>query len=186
MTVICADELPGLPARPAWSPDGHRLKAVLAYSRGPERTWVYGDLRPTDGQALTMTASSRKASSTSGFCNRSGTPTRPVRSGSSPTLVQPQQPVHLELARGRPRTHHAFIPVDACWLNLEEGWWRIFRKVAPPAGCSFANPDDIAYATTLATSQLNSRAKPWISSRPASPTRRMRRGYTYIVRGIQH
>ncbi|MEU1457338.1 hypothetical protein [Streptomyces avermitilis] len=79
-----------------------------------------------------------------------------------------------------PRIHHAFIPVGACWLNLQEGWWRIFRKAAL-AGRSFANPDDIEHATALATSQLNSRANPWIWGRPAPPTRRLRRRYVYTV-----
>ncbi|MCW8103024.1 transposase [Streptomyces tauricus] len=40
-----------------------------------------------------------------------------------------------------PRIHHAFIPVGACWLNLQERWWYIFRK-ASLAGRSFANPTD--------------------------------------------
>ncbi|MGX1549311.1 hypothetical protein [Streptomyces adustus] len=62
-----------------------------------------------------------------------------------------------------PPIHHAFIPVGACRLNLQEGWWRIFRK------------------TALATSQLNARANPWIWGRPASPTRRLRRRYVYRV-----
>jgi hypothetical protein len=79
-----------------------------------------------------------------------------------------------------PRIHHAFIPVGACWLNLQEAWWRIFRKAAL-AGRSFANPDDIAQATTLATDQLNSRANPWIWGRAAPPTRRLRRRYVYTV-----
>ncbi|WSL21201.1 transposase [Streptomyces sp. NBC_01283] len=64
--MICADELGPLiprtlPPAPAWSPDGHRIKAELDYSCGPEKTWVYGGLRPADGQALTMTASSRNS-----------------------------------------------------------------------------------------------------------------------------
>ncbi|MCX5059703.1 transposase [Streptomyces sp. NBC_00452] len=64
--MICADELgPAIPRAfppaPAWSPDGHRIKAELDYSRGPEKTWVYGGLRPADGQAVTMTASSRNS-----------------------------------------------------------------------------------------------------------------------------
>ncbi|MET9905007.1 transposase [Streptomyces sp. NPDC006446] len=80
-----------------------------------------------------------------------------------------------------PRIHHAVIPVGACWLNLQEGWWRIFRTAAL-AGRSFANPDDIAYATALATSQLNSRANPWIWGRPTPPTRRLRRRYAYRLR----
>ncbi|XDO64511.1 transposase [Streptomyces sp. RLB1-33] len=65
-TVICADELGPViprtfPPAPAWSPDGHRIKGELDYSRGPEKTWAYGGLRPSDGQALTMTASSRNS-----------------------------------------------------------------------------------------------------------------------------
>ncbi|MFF7791476.1 transposase [Streptomyces sp. NPDC007991] len=79
-----------------------------------------------------------------------------------------------------PRIHHAFIPVGACWLNLQEGWWRIFREAAL-AGRSFANRDDVEHATTLATRQLNSHATAWIRGRPAPPTRRLRRRYVYIV-----
>jgi DDE superfamily endonuclease len=26
-----------------------------------------------------------------------------------------------------PRIRPAFIPKGACWLNLQEGWWRIFE-----------------------------------------------------------
>jgi hypothetical protein len=54
--VICADELGPViprtfPPAPGWSPGGHRIKAPLEYSRGPEKTWVYGGLRVTDGRA---------------------------------------------------------------------------------------------------------------------------------------
>jgi hypothetical protein len=65
-TVICADELgPVIPRTfppvPGWSPDGHRIKAPLEYSRGPEKTWVYGGLRVAGGHAVTMCASSRNS-----------------------------------------------------------------------------------------------------------------------------
>jgi hypothetical protein len=64
--VICADELGpviprSFPPAPAWTPDGHRVKAPLDYSRGPEKTWVYGALRVGDGQEVTMTAPSRNS-----------------------------------------------------------------------------------------------------------------------------
>ncbi|MEN1882150.1 transposase [Streptomyces mirabilis] len=150
------------PPAPAWSPDGHRIKAELDYSRGPEKTWVYGGLRPADGQALTMTASSRNSVFYQQFLQQveDANPTGQI------WIVTDNLSSHNSLStrtwlEGHPRIHHAFIPVGACWLNLQEGWWRIFRKAAL-AGRSFANPNDIAYATTLATSQLNSRAKPWI------------------------
>lgn len=48
-------------------------------------------------------------------------------------------------------------PVGACWLNLQEGRWRIFRKAAL-AGQSFAGRPEIEQATRLATSQLNARS----------------------------
>ena len=41
------------PPAPSWSGDGHRIKAPLEYSRGPEKTWVYGGPR---GHAVTMCA----------------------------------------------------------------------------------------------------------------------------------
>jgi hypothetical protein len=49
------------PPEPAWSADGHRVKAPLEYSRGPDKTWVYGGLRVADGQAVTCTAASRNS-----------------------------------------------------------------------------------------------------------------------------
>jgi hypothetical protein len=65
-TVICADELGPViprtfPPAPGWSGDGHRIKAPLEYSRGPEKTWVYGGLRVADGQAVTLCAPSRNS-----------------------------------------------------------------------------------------------------------------------------
>jgi hypothetical protein len=56
-------------------------------------------------------------------------------------------------------------PSRSRWLNLQEGRWRIFRKTAL-AGRSFADPDEICYATQVATAQLNARARPWIWGRP--------------------
>ena len=47
------------PPAAGWSADGHRIKAELDYSRGPEKVWVYEALRVRDGQALTFTSSSR-------------------------------------------------------------------------------------------------------------------------------
>src|SRR5215217_758377 len=63
-TTICMDELGPVsprtyPPAPGWSPDGHRIKAPLEYSRGPEKVWVYGALRVRDGKDLTLTAPSR-------------------------------------------------------------------------------------------------------------------------------
>src|SRR5207244_13617108 len=39
----------------------YRIKAPLDYSRGPEKTWVYGALRVRDGKELTRCAASRNS-----------------------------------------------------------------------------------------------------------------------------
>jgi len=79
-----------------------------------------------------------------------------------------------------PRIRHAFIPKRACWLNMQEGWWRIFRRQAP-AGQDFADPDEIAHATQVATAQLNARAQPWIWGRPQPKPRSYRRRFIYTL-----
>ena len=33
-----------------------------------------------------------------------------------------------------PRLHQVFIPTGACWLNLQEGWWRLFVAMPSPGG----------------------------------------------------
>lgn len=65
-TSVCTDELgpvvpPTFPPAPGWSADGHRIKAELDYSRGPEKTWVYAALRVRDGKELTRCAASRNS-----------------------------------------------------------------------------------------------------------------------------
>ena len=55
-----------------------------------------------------------------------------------------------------PRVQQVFLPVAACWLNLQEGWWRLFRREAL-AGLSFADGEEIEQITALATTKLNAR-----------------------------
>jgi transposase len=80
--------------------------------------------------------------------------------------------------RKHPRFHQVFIPKGACWLNLQEGWWQIFRKTAL-AGQTFADAEEIDQATALATVQLNARAKPWVWGRPQPTHRQLRRKFVY-------
>src|SRR5262245_30525116 len=64
-----------------------------------------------------------------------------------------------------PRVHQVFIPKGACWLNLQEPWWRLFRREAL-AGQTFVDGNEIERAAEIATQQLNHRAKPWVWGRP--------------------
>jgi transposase len=160
--------------------DGHRVKAELDYSRGPDKTWVYGALRPRDGQVVTLTAASRNSV---GYQRLLA-----VVEAANPTgaivVVTDNLSSHSSWSTRQwllehPRIRQVFIPKGACWLNLQEGWWRLFRREAL-AGRSFANPTEITLATRVATAQLNARARPWIWSRPP-PTRHLRRVFTHRI-----
>ena len=77
-----------------------------------------------------------------------------------------------------PRLHQAFIPIGACWLNLQEAWWRLLRR-AGFAGQCLADVGEIVQAVCVATRQLNCRARPWIWGRPHPPHRRLHRRFVY-------
>jgi DDE superfamily endonuclease len=143
-TVICADELGpviprSFPPAPGWTLDGHRVKAPLEYSRGPEKTWVYGALRVGDGHEVTMTAPSRNSVNYQRFLGlvEQANPTGTIMVITDNLSSHTSASTRTWLA-GHPRIQHAFIPKRACWLNLQEGWWRLFRREAL-AGETFAD-----------------------------------------------
>ncbi len=185
-TVIAADELgPVMPRTfdpPAgWSRDGHRVKAPLTYSRGPAKTWIYGGLRIGDGQAVTYCAPSRNSAHWQAFLARleQANPTGTI------AVITDNLSSHHSLATrawlaGHPRLEQVFIPKGACWLNLQEAWWPIFRRHAL-AGQTFAASSEIAQATELATAQLNSHARPGVWGRSPPPPRPRRRRFTYLL-----
>jgi transposase len=182
--VICADELgPVIPRTfdpaPGWSPDGHRIKAPLEYSRGSDKTWVYGGLRIRDGAETTFCAPSRDSDGGIGLLAQvaRANPRGPIRVVTDNLSSHTSWKVRQWLAR-HPRIQQVFIPKRACWLNMAEGWWRLLRRAAF-AGQTFADTDEIAHAVETATTWLNTRAKPWIWGRPAPPTRTLRRKFVY-------
>jgi DDE superfamily endonuclease len=169
------------PPAPGWSADGHRIKAPLEYSRGPEKTWGYGALRVRDGQELTRCTPARDSKGYMALLTEveAANPTGEI------SIVTDNLSSHDSVATNawlaaHPRFHHVFIPQGACWLNLQEGWWRLFRRAAF-AGQSFADPREIAQATRVATAQLNARASPWVWGRPPKPPRHRRRLFSYRI-----
>jgi transposase len=184
--VICADELGPVSARtfaPAagWSADGHRIKAPLEYSRGPDKTWVYGGLRIRDGTEVTCCAPSRNSDGWIHLLAQiaQANPRGPIRVVTDNLSSHTSVKVRRWLTRHR-RIQQVFIPKAACWLNLAEGWWRLLRRAAF-AGQSFADTAEIAYAVQTATAQLNTHAQPWIWGRPPPPTRKLRRKFVYAL-----
>jgi hypothetical protein len=167
------------PPAAAWSPDGHRIKAPLEYSRGPEKVWVYGALRVRDGQVVTLTAPAR---TTAGYLRLldaivAADPTGDLYLVTDNLSSHKSAPIQAWLAE-HPRVQQIFIPTGACWLNLQEGWWRLFRREAL-CEQTFVDGDEIDRATRVATQQLNRRATPWVWGRPPPSPRHYRLRFVY-------
>lgn len=119
------------PPAAGWSADGHRIKAPLQYSRGTEKVWVYGALRVRDGHELTLTARSRN---TAGYLRLLDAVAQENPTGEL-YLIADNLASHKSLPvmawlESHPRVHQVFLPKGACWLNLQEGWWRLFWREA--------------------------------------------------------
>ena len=151
----------------------------LDYERGPDKVWVYGALCVHDGQVLTQTAPSRNTTGYLALLQAldHAYPQRDLYLVADNLASHLSGPIRDWLA-DHPRITHAFIPVGAAWLNLIEGWWRIFRRKAF-AGQSLADHNDIASVTQVATAQLNRHAQPWVWGRPPRPLRQLRRCFVY-------
>jgi hypothetical protein len=142
---------------------------------------VDGALRVGDGHEVTMTAPSR----TSVGDQRLLAAVEAANPAGTIMVITDNLSSHTSYSTrtwlaGHPRIQHAFIPKGACWLNLQEGWWRLFRRQAL-AGQSFATPEEITLATWVATCRLNARARPWVWGRPPPSPRYRRHTFTYRI-----
>ena len=134
-----------------------------------------------DGHAITLTTRSRN---TVGYRQlleaiAAANPTGDLYLISDNLSSHKSPPIPEWLAKN-PRVRHLFIPVGACWVNLQEAWWRIFRR-SVFAGQIFADAGEIDRATAVATKQLNARAQPWVWGRPQRPPRVLRHSYVYRI-----
>jgi hypothetical protein len=154
---------------------------MMDYGRGDEKVWVYGGLRVRDGREVTFTAPARN---TVGYLKLlraldEANPDGELNLVSDNLSSHTSGPIQGWLEQ-HPRVHPVPIPTGACWLNLQEGWWRLFRREAF-AGQSFADAKEIDLATQVATEHLNARAKPWVWGRPPPPQRTLRRRFVYCL-----
>jgi hypothetical protein len=97
------------PPTPGWSPDGHRIKAPLEYSRGPDKVWVFGALRVEDGKAITFTSRSRNSK---GYLKLLQKIERAISKGLiyliADNLKTHKSALIREWLEGHPRIEHAF------------------------------------------------------------------------------
>jgi hypothetical protein len=169
------------PPAPGWSPDGHRIKAPLEYGRGEAKVWGYGAPRERDGQVITLPA---RARNTAGYLRLLDAVDAANPDGDlyliADNLSSHKSPPVGAWVAAHPRVQQVFLPTGAGWLNLQEAWWRLVRKEAL-AGQTFGDGEEVDRAPTVATQQLNRRAKPWIGGRPPRPKRRKRRWLVYRI-----
>jgi hypothetical protein len=146
-----------LPSR-GWSPEGHRIKVPLGYERGPDKVWISGALCVRDGQALTQTAPS---DNTRGYLALFQTLDRIYPHGDlylvADNLASHSSGPIREWLAAHPRIQHAFIPIGAAGSTSSTAGGCLGRLVRREAfaGASWADADDIAYSTRIATAQLN-------------------------------
>ena len=90
---------------------------------------MYGGLRPVDGCTLTMTAPSRNSLHYQQFLHlvEQANPTGEIAVITDNLSSHNSRSTRQWLA-DHPRIRQVFIPKGACWLNLQEGWWRLFRR----------------------------------------------------------
>jgi transposase InsO family protein len=95
---------------------------------------VNGALRVGDGQQVTMTAPSRDSV---GYQRLLGAVETANPAGTIMVITDNLSSHTSSSTRtwlaDHPRIQQLFIPKGACWLNLQEGWWRLFRREALPA-----------------------------------------------------
>ena len=92
---------------------------------------MYGALRVRDGKELTRCAASRNSKNYIALLTdiEMDNPTGDIY------IITDNLSSHNSVEtcawlEAHPRLHQVFIPTGACWLNLQEGWWRLFRRDA--------------------------------------------------------
>jgi hypothetical protein len=173
----------------------------MDYGRGQEKVWVYGGLRVRDGHEVTFSAPARNTVGYRKLLKQSAeaNPDGELHLVSDTLSSHTRSPIQEWLGQ-HPRVHPVPIPTGAGWLNLQDGWWRLYRRAAFAgqafagqafagqafAGQAFADAKEIALATRVATEHLNARAHPWVWGRPAPPHRTLRRRFVYRLCGMEH
>jgi transposase len=101
---------------------------------------VYGALRVGDGQAVTLTALSRNSAGYQQLLAavELANPTGEI------AVITDNLSSHSSISTrtwlaDHPRIRHVFIPKGACWLNLQEAWWRLFRRACGARKLGFAS-----------------------------------------------
>jgi hypothetical protein len=170
---------PQRPASPGWTTDGHRVKALLDYSRGPEKTWVYSALRVGDGRAVTLTAPSRNSAGYQRLlaavetANPEGTIMVITDNLSSHSSYSTRTWLAAHPASSTPSSPRA--PAGSTCRRAGGGCF----AAKPLPGSRLPPRRRSPLATWVATCRLNLRACPWVWGRPPPSPRHRRQVFVY-------
>jgi hypothetical protein len=95
------------------------------------KVWVYGALRVRDGQEVTFTAPSRNIVGYLKLLKQldEANPDGELNLVSDTRSSHTSGPIQEWLTQ-HPHVHPVPIPTGTCWLSMQEGWWRLFRREA--------------------------------------------------------
>ena len=173
--VVCLDEMgpqasksyPGRRlVRPA-GPKAERAKQEIDHGRRGTAGYVFGALRPANGEALTLTFERRTTANWVDFLGA-------VEGWIDPTVDRvyavldnlnihgaPDAPLFGLL---HPRWEFVFQPTYAAYLNLIEPWWKVLRSLALK-GRRFEAWAEIEQAVARATACWNDHRHPFVWGR---------------------
>ncbi len=180
-----AHPAPGQQRRPDFAAKNPGRRALHPPAQGRDgrlRPWrgagvVYGALRSvTARSAPSPPLAQHRRLEAAAAGDRAGQPDRGAPGGQRQP-VQPPQPGAAGVAGRPPRIRQGFIPKRACWLHLQAGWWRLFRRAAL-AGRSLPTPVSSStprgWPPASSTGALGRGVGP-----SAPPTRKLRRKFVY-------
>ena len=165
---------------PSWADAGHRPHFRPDYRRDGY-LWAYGALAHRAGRVLLETAARRDTASWRRFLDRLD---QFIPVGDA-YLILDGLPLHWTVETmlwnwGHPRFHFVPLPKAAAWLNLIEGYWKVLTQRALH-GRTCRSPEQVAAALQAGVEDWNRHPTPFLWGRPAKPTRRLKRVYTYRI-----
>lgn len=144
-----------------------RAKQEIDYGRRGKAGYVFGALKPTDGEVLTATYTGRTTANWIDFLEQveNWIPAKVERI----YVILDNLNVHrawdvLLFNLAHPRWEFVFQPTYAAYLNLIEPWWKTLRSLAFK-GRRFENWEQMEEAVKKATAYWNAHKHPFVWGR---------------------
>lgn len=163
--MICVDEKGPVaaklyPPRGQWAEADHRPHYQPDYGRRGN-IWLFGALQPHSGQGLLSESERRDSASFTAFMDQVD---QWIPQGAVQVVID-NLSIHTSVETilwnfGHPRFYFHFLPTNAAWLNLIEGWWGILSHRALD-GRNFQDPQQVKEAFRAVLAEWNANPTPF-------------------------